>query len=262
MKKNAWSRIKSVIQKSDIILEILDIRAPELTRSEKLENMIFCLDKKLIIVLNKADLVPKRQAEKTKEIYKQIAYCIYISTKTRYGKRRLLYAIRRSAERYSGRDDIYVAVVGYPNVGKSSLINMLCGRAKASTSPVPGHTKGEQWIRLSDKIVLYDTPGIIPREDNIVELVLKGAFGPDKIRDPVPVAWQLIDNLRRQNPEVIRYYGATPDNSTEKILEEMAARFGLLLKGGEYNIEEMAKKLIRDWQRGKIQKIINESEGG
>ena len=61
-----------------------------------------------------------------------------------------------------GEEKFKVGVLGYPNTGKSSIINALKGRASAPTSPVSGYTKGMQWIRASKRMYLLDPPGVFP----------------------------------------------------------------------------------------------------
>jgi len=252
----AWDRVKRVIRSSYVVLEVLDARSPDTTRCHKLEGFARRLHKSIVLVVNKTDLVDEADAKATQRRLATDLPCVLVSAKSGKGRNRLKAHLRPKAG-----SDIRVAVFGYPNVGKSSIINMLTRRGKARTSPEPGFTKGEQWIRMDENILLLDTPGVIPRDEAAVDLALLGAWDIDKLRDPVPVAWKLIEHLTAKHPAVIVHYGGDPSLSTHEVLEAIARSRGRLLQGGEPDVDEMAKILVRDWYRGRIAKIITDEDG-
>ena len=115
-----WATIRRVIEEADIVLEVLDARDPYLTRNKKLERLVMEKGKRLILVINKADLVPKEVLEKWKRIFSREFPTIFISARDRLGTRYLWRAIKMYAPKFP----VKVAVVGYPNVGKLSLIHI------------------------------------------------------------------------------------------------------------------------------------------
>ena len=147
--------VKDVIRKADIRLEVIDARFPDETRNSEVERDVTRSKKPFIIVLNKCDLVSKDILEKTKSRLSKIAPTVFVSSKTRFGTTMLRHQILVTAG-IKGRD-ILVGSLGYPNTGKSSVINGVAGRHKASTSPISGHTKGVQLINAGSRILFLDT---------------------------------------------------------------------------------------------------------
>lgn len=245
--KKAWKSVFKVISEADIVLEILDSRDPESFRNKKIEEIVAKQGKKLILVINKSDLVPKDILEKWKRKLSKEYPTVYISSKDRLGTR----ILRKTILKHASRIPVKVALVGYPNVGKSSIINVLKGRHSAGTSPIPGFTKHSQLFKITPKIFILDTPGVYPAEDE-VSLMLKSALEVEKIKDPITCSLELIKFVREKDPEqLIKVYGIESSNDLE-FLEKLAIKRGRLLKGGEPDVEEMARIILRDWQKGKI----------
>lgn len=245
--KKAWRSVFKVICEADIVLEILDSRDPESFRNKKVEEIAAKQGKILILVINKSDLVPRDILEKWKRKLSREYPTVYISSKDRLGTR----ILRKTILKYAPRIPVKVALVGYPNVGKSSIINVLKGKHSAGTSPIPGFTKHTQLFRITPKIFILDTPGVYPADDD-VSLTLKSALEVEKIKDPIACALELIKFVRKRNPgELIKIYGIESDDEFE-FLEKLAIKRGRLLKGGKPDIEEIARIILRDWQRGKI----------
>jgi ribosome biogenesis GTPase A len=238
--KNFWDIVNNVLKHVDIILLVQDARFPEQTENQELEDK--AEGKPVIHVLNKSDLADKNKLEKYKHKYKN---CIYLSAREHKGTSILLQKIME----ISKGKNVVVGVVGYPNTGKSSVINALKGRKSAPTSPRAGHTKARQLIRITDKIFLMDTPGVLPyMENNETKLAMIGSLDLSKTQDPDLAAMELIDLKKNL---ICKYYGIK-ESSPEKILEEIAIKYKKLIKGGLPNINETAKMLLRDWQKGKI----------
>ncbi len=234
----AWQaekRVRKIINEADILLEVLDARFPDLTRIPVYEKYVKKLGKPLILVLNKCDLVPKEYAEDWKALLSKEYPTVFVSTRMRWGSRKLRNAIKEQAPSFP----VKVGVFGYPNVGKSSLINLLKGRGVSSVSPRAGYTRGEQIVRISRKIYLIDTPGIIyPRSEEI--LLLIGGLEPERAEDPELAAEILIRNLHAMG------------EMEESTLEEYAKRRKFFLKGGEPDTWRAAVDILRRWQRGEI----------
>lgn len=244
MAKNFWKIVNQVIKKSDIVLEILDSRLFNETRNKEIEDKVRQSGKKIIYVINKCDLMPK---EKMEIVKKKLKPSVFVSSKERYGITKLLHLILRYA---SNKDKTIIGVVGYPNTGKSSVINALKGRASASTSPVSGHTKGQQLIKIHSKIYLIDTPGVLPySEKNETKHVLISSISPSRIKDP---DLAVIDLMKKYPGKIENHYKVKKNTDYEKTIANIALKHNKLLKKGIPDIKTMSKKIIHDWQKGII----------
>jgi len=155
--KSFMKHVNYVLKTSDIILEIVNSQTPKLSRVPFVERYVKKTNKRLIIVINKADIVPEDILKDIKSQFELEFPTVYVSAKTRKGSRTL----RRVIKQYSPeKNKIYIGVVGYPNTGKSSIINMLVGRYRSRTSSYAGFTRGMQIIKLSNKYYIIDSPGI------------------------------------------------------------------------------------------------------
>jgi ribosome biogenesis GTPase A len=248
--KETWRLVRRVIEDGDVVLEVVDARDPEATRNKEVEMLAERLGKRLLLVLNKADLVSREILEKWKAYFENAGMrVVYISAKYRRGTRKLLVSIRELAPRIP----VTVVVVGYPNVGKSTIINYLKGRYVAPTSPKPGWTRGEQLVRAKSWLTVLDTPGIVktPSTGDLALDVIRGLVDPGAVDDPVPYAYALLKRVLTFNPDALREtYGIVCD--VENALEEIGRAKRKLLKGGRVNIDEAARIVLRDWVTGKL----------
>ena len=162
-----WEVIKGIIRESDILLEVCDARMPELSRNEEIEKLAKSSKKQLVIILNKSDLVNFNQLMiHIKTLSKEFPV-FALSGKSREGITRLrnyLFAKAKKVEK------LRIGVLGYPNTGKSSVINAISRRGTAKVSSRAGTTRGQQWINAGDNMLIIDSPGVIPlrKEDEPV----------------------------------------------------------------------------------------------
>lgn len=236
------------IRYADVIIEVLDARNPSGTRNEIVENYVKKLGKKLILVLNKADLVPNKIVKKWKDVLKQEFTVFYLIGVKKYSES--MKMLKKYLFRLAKNKEIKVLILGYPNVGKSSIINSLRMKDITQTSPEAGHTRGKQYIRLSNKVLLIDSPGVFPvNEEDEIELALKNAIRVEKINDlekVVDIIIQLVGKDRISNYYEIDFV------TVIEFLEKMARKRGKLLKGNNPNTDEAARIFIREFQRNKI----------
>ncbi len=233
--------VHKVIEKSDIVLEILDARFIDETRNKKIENKA----KILIHVINKCDYVDKRYLDQVK---KELENCVFVSATKHLGITLLRQKIKMLANKNRIKNPV-VGVVGYPNVGKSSVINALKGKGSAKTSPEAGFTKGKQYLRIDD-FLMIDTPGIIAKEKNKEEeLVLISAKNPHSIKDPDLAVIRLIKN----HPGLIeKKYGVKIKKDKEATIEDIALKLNLKIKGNLPDILRASRKILQEWLDGKI----------
>ncbi|ACO02978.1 MAG TPA: GTPase RsgA [Persephonella sp.] len=252
-KPREWLREKSIakkiLSKSDVIFEVIDARIPFETRNSVVEKLAKERNKRLFIIMNKVDLVPESFAKKVKkEIEKEVPVILFSAHKST-GKREIENLIRKLSKE---NRLIKIGVLGYPNVGKSSVINKLKGKKVATTSPKPGMTRGEQLVKLAPNVFLIDTPGIITLEFQ-EDLALKGSWIPEKLEQPVEIAQKLIKKIQEKRPEAIKEsYGVEPSQDPYETLKRIGERLNYRVSGGEVDIDRTAKKVLWDWIKGNI----------
>jgi len=241
MKQGFWIVVKKIVKDADIVLEVLDARFPNITRITRLEKMA---KEKLILVINKADLVSKKTLDKIKIEFKNSEY-VLVSSLDPKNVGELIHLIKNKGK---------VAVIGYPNTGKSTLINKLSSGGRARTSSESGFTHGKQLIAGKGGIMLMDTPGIVPFADrDEVRLGLVSGISPSKLENPDLVATKLIHMFKKNNPvEFERHYGVDMSLDSYSILLEIGKKRHMLLKKGEIDERRASISVLEDWHKGKI----------
>jgi len=246
-KKNYHTIVMQVINNADIIAEVVDARFPEQSRNEWLEKTVLEKGKKLLIVINKADLVSEAKVLKSKETLGVTS--VFVSAKQKKGGIKLREVLGKLSKKEATR----VAFVGYPNTGKSSVINMLKGKKSASTSPTAGFTKGKQQIRISSKVMLVDTPGIIPIDEKDETLmVLLSSLNVQQVKDLESTGINVAQAFLKTNRKKLGAFYGVEAKDGEEFLEKIAFKRNKLLKEGKPNTREAARLLITDFQRGKL----------
>lgn len=239
---------ENVIKKVQIVLLIVDARMPQLSKNELLEALVARHEGILVRVFTKRDLVSEEGLKELKRLYPDG----YIVSGTKnIGVNKLKQGLMIMAKRM-GLDRPKVGVVGYPNVGKSALINALAHRARAKVSSKAGTTRGVQWVKAGSLMIL-DSPGVVPMIDTEVRLAMIGAKNPEKILNPEKVACRIIKDVGGKNPASLKeLYGIDYEKQKgdyDALLAIGKAR-GFLLKGGIVDENRTAMQIIRDWQRG------------
>lgn len=253
--KRIWGELYKVIDSSDVIIQVLDARDPMGTRSKSIESYMKKEKpwKHLIFVLNKCDLIPtwvtKRWVAILSQEYPTLAF--HASLTNSFGKGSLIQLLRQFGKLHSDKKQISVGFIGYPNVGKSSVINTLRSKKVCNVAPIAGETKVWQYITLMRRIFLIDCPGVVyPSDDSETDIVLKGVVQVEKIRNPEDHIGAVLE--RAKSEYIQKTYRIPSWSSTEDFLEKLAFRTGKLLKGGEPDLSTVSKMVLNDWQRGRI----------
>ena len=152
---------------------------------------------------------------------------------------------------HKDKKNISVGFIGYPNVGKSSVINALKRKNVCKVAPIPGETKVWQYISMTKRIYLIDCPGIVyDAGETETDKVLKSVVRAERIPDPETYIDAILKKTEKKH--IYDVYGVREWEDFEDFLKQVAERTGKLLKGGEPDINNVSKSIIMDWQRGNI----------
>ncbi len=260
----------------DVIIELLDARIPFSSRNPEINSLIN--NKPRLIAFNKSDLADEQISRQWVQWYaEQGIRCILINSINGKGlnevksRARELMSEKIERDRAKGKlfTPVRTMVVGIPNVGKSSFINKIVGKATAVTGDRPGVTRGKQWIRINSEIELLDTPGILwPKfEDQEVgmNLAFTGAI-KDDIMDISEVAMELLVRLSRTYPnELCTRFKLDRDILKDieplELLETVARKRGCIVSKGQIDYSRISAIVLDEFRGGKIGRITLEKPG-
>lgn len=259
----------------DLVIELVDARIPLSSRNPDIDWL--GRNKARLILLNKADLAQERWNDAWEEYFKEKGYLVAkVNSRKNSGLKPVNEVIREACKEKLERDrkrgilnrPVRAMVVGIPNVGKSTFINSLAGKACAKTGNKPGVTKGKQWIRLNKQVELLDTPGILwPKfEDQRVGLMMAliGSM-KDELLNTEELAAELISVLEADYAGVLKEkYGIEADTESDvsvkpfQILEQIARSRHCILRGNELDTEKAALLLLDDFRNGRLGRLTLE----
>ncbi|KAH8669656.1 NUC091 domain-containing protein [Tricladium varicosporioides] len=254
--KRIWNELYKVIDSSDVVIHVLDARDPLGTRCRSVEKYIKeeAPHKHLIFVLNKCDLVPTGVAASwvryLSKDYPTLAF--HASITNSFGKGSLIQLLRQFSSLHSDRKQVSVGFIGYPNTGKSSIINTLRKKKVCTVAPIPGETKVWQYITLMKRIYLIDCPGVVPpsTSDTPQDILLRGVVRVENVENPEQYIPAVLTKTKPQHIE--RTYQIKGYKDHIEFLELLARKGGRLLHGGEPDVDGVAKMVLNDFLRGKI----------
>ncbi|KAF0758496.1 guanine nucleotide-binding protein-like 3, partial [Aphis craccivora] len=276
--KTFKDEFRKVVSAADVVLEVVDARDPLGTRCKRVIESAQDLGKKLVVVLNKTDLVPaeivrdwlsyfrgqlgtpalpfkastqqagsrighRKMNKCKKDTEKAVSLCV--------GAELVMTLLANYCRSDKMKTSIVVGVVGMPNVGKSSLINSLKRSRACQVGAVPGVTKNMQEIQLDKHIKLLDCPGVVLDKTSTTNSVgLKNVVSSGNIEDPIACAATIVGRVTKDQMQ--KLYGIGQYDSCEHFLYLKARRFGNIGRGGIPDIFTSARSLVEDWNRGKI----------
>ena len=251
----------------DVAAELLDARIPLACANPMVEELLS--GKPRIIILNKADLADPGMTKAWESYYKRKGVAaVSMSCGNGKDKKKFLRLIKEAAgpmlEKWKRRGlktrSVRIMILGIPNVGKSTLINFISGTAAARTANTPGHTRGKQWVRLSQGLDLLDTPGVLwPKfEDQVAALRLAatGAIAGD-VFDADTVVSELMRVLARTAPDALREKYGIEDAAADPqiLLAQAGKRRGCILPGGAIDYARAQTMILNDFRSGKLGRI-------
>lgn len=288
LSRRAYDKIfKTVVDHADVVLYVLDARDPEATRSRKVEQAVLLNPgKRLILVLNKVDLIPTDALNQWLTFLKSSFPTVPVkaspgTSSSSFNKNltaqmtagSLLQALKSFAAKSNFKRSIIVGVIGYPNVGKSSIINALTNRHgnPAKACPVgnqAGVTTAMREVKIDGLLKILDSPGIVFPEElgtkklgQQAKLALLSAIPPKQINDPISAVNLLLKRLAKDEQMAAglkQYYElpALPSSDFEQFskhfLIHIARSSGRLGRGGVPNMEAAAMTVLNDWRDGRI----------
>jgi len=166
------------------------------------------------------------------------------------GAEKLLELIKNYSKNAGVKTAVTVGVIGYPNVGKSSLINSMKKRRAVAVSSTAGYTTNLQTVDLDKMVKIIDSPGVILSAEDETNLVLRNTINAVDVVDPVPPITELLNRISKES--VVTLYRIADYSNATQFLVNVSISRGKFKKGGVADIEAAARLVIDDWNSGKL----------
>lgn len=257
----AGKEIKEILPKTDIVIEILDARIPFSSANPLLEELRG--DKPCLKVLNKTDLAdPELTAAWQAYLEREHDVKTLALTSREPDKVRKIPELCRKmlADQVQSERIVHALIMGIPNVGKSTLINILAGRTVAKTGNEPAVTKTQQRIAIGNNVVLLDTPGMlwpnIENKNSGYRLAATGAI-KDTALHHEEIAAFVAGYLGRHYPACLRdrFQLQEIPETADEVLETIGRKRGCLRSGGRVELDKAAKILLAELRSGTLGRI-------
>lgn len=253
----------------DLVIELVDARIPLSSRNPDIDEL--GRQKSRLILLNKADLAENKWNDAWIEYFKDKGYlAVKVNSKKGGGIKNIQSVIQEACKEKIERDrkrgilnrPVRAMVVGIPNVGKSTFINTLAGKACAKTGNKPGVTKGKQWIRLNKGVELLDTPGILWPKFEDQQVGMKLAFIgsiKDEILNTEELAAEFLKFMQQHYPGIIAgKYNIEETGDVYEVLNRIAESRHCIVRGNELDVEKAAALLMDDFRSGRLGELTLE----
>ena len=259
--KKAQNDIEDRIKLVDVVVELLDARIPFSSRNQVLYKLT--KNKVRLVVLTKKDLADPDATYQWVDYFESQGFAAVFADLN--DEKDVKNIIRRVEELGSIKNQKLVAkgmkpqpvramILGIPNVGKSTLINKISGRKAASVENKPGHTKAQQWIKVSEKFELLDTPGILQPsyndEKHAINLALVGSMNENILPNDQLATIAFIFMLQNYKSLLVKRFNYLDfSKNVEENFRIIAQKRGYLVKGGE-DLEKAYKMFLNELKNG------------
>ena len=260
--------LQDQIKRIDLVIEICDARLPYSSRNPDLDSMIS--NKRRILFLNKSDLSDPNRNQEWIAYFRSQDTEAYLTDAARLRGKETIGLIERATKEIvekalqkGVRKTVRAMIVGIPNVGKSTLINRLCGRSVTQIGDKPGVTRSNQWVKVSPYLELLDTPGLLwPRLENqeaARKLCYIGCIKDDVVDLP-DLTIHLLEDLCASIPERVTARFHFSDNQLKgvELLDAVCSGRGWLLKGGQYDYDRCCSVVLDEFRAGRLGRITLE----
>lgn len=264
----ALRTMEAEIKNIDCVIYVLDSRAPFACLNPEFDKLV--KNKAVLVVLNKTDMADMNRINeclpRIKDYFGEKSAFILLNSTSSGALKPVLSKMEQLCKAKIERNSkkglntfIKAMVIGVPNSGKSTLVNNLCGRAKALTGNKPGVTRGKQWVTVSKNIQILDTPGTlypnIKNEKTARCLAYLGSIR-DEVLDLNELAVLFVKDIESQYPNALKNrYGIEPQGEPFEILEQIGQAKKLVVKGGEVDYDRTCKMLLDDFRKTRLGNI-------
>jgi ribosome biogenesis GTPase A len=265
----ARKKAAEAMEKIDMVVEVLDARVPQASCNPMIEQLRVHRQRPCLKILNKSDLADPAATQAWLNHYngQKDVHAVALSCKKPADVAKIPgLCLKIAPHRGTPLKPLRMMIMGIPNVGKSTLMNALLKRRVAKVGDEPAVTKMQQRLYLGNNMVLIDTPGMlwpkIAHPSDGLMLAASHAIGSNALIEE-EVATFLADVLVARYPQLIsaRYGLPTEGIDGVSVVEGVAKRRGLRLKGGEWDLEKAAHALLQDYRSGALGRISLETPG-
>jgi len=261
----AQKEIRALIPQVDLVIEVLDARIPYSSQNPLLQSIRG--EKPSIKLLNKSYLSDPQMNDIWVNCLEQddsVQAFLTEPDDTDHLRELPQLCEQMFANKVAAKKKVHVMIMGIPNVGKSTLINIISQRSIAETGNEPAVTKRQQRINLSEHVVLHDTPGVLwPKFENQnsgYRLAATGAI-KDHVVELEDIAFYAVEYLMQHYPQLLqqRFELERLAETPEQVLEDMAARRGSLKGRGMVDYYKISKIFLTELRSGQIGRVTFET---
>ncbi|TJZ77501.1 ribosome biogenesis GTPase YlqF [Chitiniphilus eburneus] len=264
----ARKQVAETMAKVDLVIEVVDARLPGSSTNPMIDQLRRARQRPALKILNKADLADPALNARWLEWFRAqpATSAILMGEDNKQGQARKLpqYCRELAPHRTGAEKPLRAMIMGIPNVGKSTLINVLMSRRIANVADTPGVTKSQQRVETGEGFILYDTPGLlwpkIERPESGYRLALAGSVGRNAYNEE-DVAWFAVETLQQRYPQLLAARYKLDDLSlpADELFNQIGKKRGAVLGGGRIDRQKTAELILTDFRSGTLGRITLES---